>query len=146
TAAQKPAVAASALVQEERPGPVPAPVPQTPPAKQPAEKEVTPTPGPAKVAAPKTPPRAVTPVRTTPAKEATAAVAPEEEAHNESGRSGRERLQKTAAALKLSMLLHSETAAARLALINGRQYFEGQKIDGTILIEAITPKGVMLSY
>jgi hypothetical protein len=44
------------------------------------------------------------------------------------------------------MLLHSESAAERLALINGRKYLEGQKIDGTVLVEAITPKGVMLSY
>jgi general secretion pathway protein B len=135
-AARQPAVATAALVQEARPAPTPPAAPAAP-ARPPVEKEAAPAPGPAKVAAPKTPARSL------PAREA---VPPGEETRNESGRTGRERLQKAAAALKLTMLLHSASAADRLALINGRQYLEGQKIDGTILIEAITPKGVMLSY
>jgi len=82
-----------------------------------------------------------------PAREvAPAATSPGEEARHESGQSGRERLLKAVAALKLTMLLHAASAAERLALINGRKYLEGQKIDGTVLVEAITPKGVMLSY
>jgi len=78
-----------------------------------------------------------------PAREAAPAAAPPGE---EAGLPGRERLLKAVAALKLTMLLHSASAAERLALINGRKYLEGQKIDGTVLVEAITPKGVMLSY
>ena len=138
TAARQPAVTTAALVQEERPGT---------PAQQPAEKEVVPAPGPVKGSATNTPARAVPPVRSIPARGAVPAAAPPgEEARHESGQSGRERLLKAVAALKLTMLLHSGAAAERLALINGRKYLEGQKIDGTVLIEAITPKGVMLSY
>ena len=68
----------------------------------------------------------------------------EQEARHESDRTGRERLLQTVAHLKLTMLLYSESAAKRLALINGRQYFEGQKIADTVLVEAITPTGVVL--
>jgi general secretion pathway protein B len=142
--AQKLAVTAAALVQEARPGPVPPAAPGAS-VKQPAEKEVAPAPGPAKVAATKPPARVVPPVRNAPPP-APAAALPGDEAHTESNHPGRERLLKAVAALKLTMLLHSESAAERLALINGRKYLEGQKIDGTVLIEAITPKGVMLIY
>jgi general secretion pathway protein B len=146
-AARQPAVTTAALVQEERPGPPALPAAPGTPAQQPAEKEVVPAPGPVKGSATKTPARAVTPMRSMPAREAApAATPPGEEAHHESGPPGRERLLKAVAALKLTMLLHSESAAERLALINGRKYLEGQKIDGTVLVEAITPKGVMLSY
>jgi general secretion pathway protein B len=146
-AARQPAVTTAALVQEERPGPPALPAAPRTPAQQPAEKEVVPAPGPVKGAATKTPARAVTPMRSMPAREAApVATPPGEEARQESGPLGRERLLKAVAALKLTMLLHSESAAERLALINGRKYLEGQKIDGTVLVEAITPKGVMLSY
>jgi len=147
TAARQPAVTTAALVQEERPGPPAPPAAPGTPAKQPAEKEVVPAQGPVKGSATKTPARAGTPVRSMPAREeAPAAAPPGEEARRESAHPGRERLLKAVAALKLTMLLHSEAAAERLALINGRKYLEGQKIDGTVLVEAITPKGVMLSY
>jgi len=143
TAARQPAGTTAALVQEERPGPPAPPAAPGAPAKQPAVKEVVPAQGPVKGSATKTPARAVTPVRGMPAREAAPAAAPPGE---EAGLPGRERLLKAVAALKLTMLLHSGAAAERLALINGRKYLEGQKIDGTVLIEAITPKGVMLSY
>jgi general secretion pathway protein B len=146
TAARQPAVTTAALVQEERPGPPAPPAAPGAPAQQPVEKQVMPAQGPVKGSATKTPARAVTPVRSMPAREAASAATPGEEARQESGHPGRERLLKAVAALKLTMLLHSGAAAERLALINGRKYLEGQKIDGTVLVEAITPKGVMLSY
>jgi len=146
TTARRPAVDAAALVQEERSVPGP-PEATGVPSKRPAAKEAAPAQESTQVSASKTPPRAVATVRNAPPGEAAPAAAPPgEEARNESGRPGRERLQKAVAALKLTMLLYSESAAERLALINGRQYLEGQKIDGTVLVEAITPKGVVLSY
>jgi general secretion pathway protein B len=144
TAAQQPAVAAAALVQEERSAPAPPAVPEAPPTR-PAAQEVMPAQEPAKVTARQMPPRARA-TAPSPAPEVMQAAASGEEARQESGRTRRERLQKAVAALKLTMLLHSGSAAERLALINGRQYLEGQKIDGTVLVETITPKGVMLSY
>jgi len=99
------------------------------------------TPSPAVSAAAPTPPRAVATVRHAPAREARPV---EQETRPESNRAGRERLLQTVAHLKLTMLLYSESAAERLALINGRQYFEGQKIADTVLVEAITPTGVVL--
>jgi general secretion pathway protein B len=147
TAARQTAVTTAALVPEERPGPPAPPVAPGTPDPQPAQKEGVPAQGPVKGSATKTPVRAVTPVRSMPAREAAPAAAPPgEEAGHESGHFGREQLLKAVTALKLTMLLHSESAAERLALINGRKYLEGQKIDGTVLVEAITPKGVMLSY
>ena len=104
--------------------------PATPTTQSPAVSAVAPT-----------PPRAVATVRHAPAREATPV---EQETRHESDRTGRERLLKTVAHLKLTMLLYSESAAQRLALINGRQYFEGQKIADTVLVEAITPTGVVL--
>ena len=99
------------------------------------------TPSPAVSAAAPPPPRAVATVQNAPAREATPV---EQEARPESDRPGRERLLQTVAQLKLTMLLYSESAAERTALINGRRYFEGQKIADTVLVEAITPTGVVL--
>ena len=60
----------------------------------------------------KPPARTVTPGRNAPTREAAPAAAPPgEEARPESSRPGRERLLKAVAALKLTMLLHSEAAA-----------------------------------
>ena len=99
------------------------------------------TPASPQVSAAPTPPRAVATVQNAPTRE----VAPvQQEARHETDRTGRERLLKSVAHLKLTMLLYSESAAQRLALINGRQYFEGQKIADTVLVEAITPTRVVL--
>ena len=135
---QSPAASAAALVQEKRSG---AGLPEATgaPAKRPAGQEAAPASP--KVSAAPTPPRAGVTVRHAPAREATPL---EQEARHESDRTGRERLLQTVAHLKLTMLLYSESAAQRLALINGRQYFEGQKIADTVLVEAITPTGVVL--
>ncbi len=135
---QSPAVSAAALVQEEQSGPG-LPEATGAPAKRPAEQDTAPAAP--QVSAAQTPPRAVATVRHVPAREATPL---EQEARHESDRTGRERLLQTVAHLKLTMLLYSESAAERLALINGRQYFEGQKIADTVLVEAITPTGVVL--
>ena len=145
TRAWSPAVGAASLVQEERSG-LGLPEATGVPAKRPAGKEAAPSPASPKVSAAKTPPRTVATVRNAPAREAAPAAAPPgEEARKESGHTARERLQKAVAELKLEMLLYSESAAERIALINGRKYLEGQHIADTVLVEAITAKGVVLS-
>jgi general secretion pathway protein B len=146
TTARHPTVGAASSAQEERSSPRP-PEATEAPAKRPVEKEAAPAQGPTKASVSKPPPRAITTARNIPAREGTPGAAPPgEEDRKGSGRPGRERLQKAVAELKLKMLLYSESAPDRLALINGRKYLEGQKIDNTLLIEAITPTGVVLSY
>ncbi len=48
--------------------------------------------------------------------------------------------------LKLEVLVYSEHAGEGLVFINGRKYTEGQKVEGKVTLEAITPDGVILSY
>jgi general secretion pathway protein B len=48
--------------------------------------------------------------------------------------------------LKLEVLVYSERQGEGLVFINGRKYTEGQSVEGTITLEAITPEGVILNY
>ena len=42
------------------------------------------------------------------------------------------------------MLVYSELPAERLVFINGRKYVEGQAVTGDVVVEQITPDGVIL--
>jgi len=134
-----PAVSTASPIQEERSNPG-LPEATRAPVKQLAGQDAAPASP--EVSAAQTPPQAVATGQNAPAREATPL---QQEVRYESDRTGRERLLKTVARLKLTMLLYSKSAAERLALINGRQYLEGQKIVDTVLVEAITPTGVVLS-
>jgi general secretion pathway protein B len=129
-ATSSPAVSTASPVQEERSS-LGLPEVTGAPAKRPAGQD-------AALASPEV---SFATGRNAPAREATPL---QQEARQGSNRTGREQLLKTVARLKLTMLLYSKSAVQRLALINGRQYLEGQKIVDTILVEAITPTGVVL--
>jgi general secretion pathway protein B len=47
--------------------------------------------------------------------------------------------------LKLEVLVYAERPGEGLVFINGRKYTEGQAVEGTLTLEAITPDGVILS-
>jgi general secretion pathway protein B len=48
--------------------------------------------------------------------------------------------------MSLQVLVYSETPSERLVFINNHKYTEGQKIEGTLVVENITPDGAILSY
>lgn len=48
--------------------------------------------------------------------------------------------------LTLQFLVYSDAPQDRLVFINNQKYLEGQSIDGKVLVEAIQPDGVTLSY
>jgi hypothetical protein len=50
------------------------------------------------------------------------------------------------AALRLEVFVYGERPADRMVFINGRKYVEGQQVDGTYLLEAITPQGAVLRH
>jgi hypothetical protein len=47
--------------------------------------------------------------------------------------------------MTLNVLVYSESRPDRVVYIDGRQYTEGQRIQGRYLVERITPDGVVLS-
>lgn len=47
--------------------------------------------------------------------------------------------------LHLNVLVYSESQADRMVSIEGRQYVEGQHVQGKYLLESITPEGAILS-
>jgi hypothetical protein len=48
--------------------------------------------------------------------------------------------------MHVTIHLYSEVAENRKIYINGRKYAEGDYVDGTYLVESITPEGAVLSY
>jgi hypothetical protein len=48
--------------------------------------------------------------------------------------------------MTLDMFVYTDVEADRAAVINGRRYVKGQRVDGLYLVEDITPEGVALSY
>jgi len=48
--------------------------------------------------------------------------------------------------MQVTIHLYSDVAESRKIFINGRKYAEGDYVDGTYLIESITPEGAVLSY
>ena len=48
--------------------------------------------------------------------------------------------------LRLDVLVYSSLAGDRLVFINTRKYTEGQTVEGTLRLEAITADGAILSY
>jgi type II secretory pathway component PulC len=48
--------------------------------------------------------------------------------------------------LTLQFLVYSDTPQERLVFINNQKYVEGQSIEGKVMVEAIQPDGVTLSY
>jgi hypothetical protein len=48
--------------------------------------------------------------------------------------------------MTLDMFVYTDIEADRVAVINGRRYVKGQRVDGIYLVEGITPEGVELSY
>ena len=47
--------------------------------------------------------------------------------------------------MSLQFLVYSDVPAERLVFINNQKYVEGQSIDGTVVVEAITLDAVILS-
>jgi general secretion pathway protein B len=106
----------------------------------PAEPAPTPTAPAPSVAAvpdtPATPPAAVSPTR--PAPRAPGPLP----GLGDMAPADREAIPKMA----LQFLVYSDLPAERLVFINNHKYLEGQSIDGKVVVEAITPDGVVLSY
>lgn len=48
--------------------------------------------------------------------------------------------------MEVTIHLYSDVAESRKIFINGKKYAEGDYVDGTYLIESITPEGAVLSY
>jgi len=55
-------------------------------------------------------------------------------------------LRDAMAKMTMSIHLYSESQAERLVFINGRKYVEGDYVEGTYLLESITPEGAVLVY
>jgi general secretion pathway protein B len=55
-------------------------------------------------------------------------------------------LQDAVENMAMSILLYSENKAERLVFINGRKYVEGDTVEGSYLLESITPDGAVISY
>lgn len=55
-------------------------------------------------------------------------------------------LQDAVEKMTISILLYSENKAERLVFINGRKYVEGDTVEGSYLLESITPDGAVLGY
>jgi hypothetical protein len=47
--------------------------------------------------------------------------------------------------MTLNVLVYSEARTDRMVYIDGRQYTEGEKVQGRYLVERITPDGAVLS-
>jgi hypothetical protein len=47
--------------------------------------------------------------------------------------------------MTLNVLVYSESRTDRMVYIDGRQYTEGQRIQGRFLVESITQDGAVLS-
>jgi len=47
--------------------------------------------------------------------------------------------------LRINILVYSDNKAERMVYIDGRQYVEGQQVEGKYLLERVTPEGAILS-
>jgi hypothetical protein len=47
--------------------------------------------------------------------------------------------------MKLGVFVYTDVKAKRMVVIDGRNYAEGDLVDGRYLVEAITSEGVVLS-
>jgi hypothetical protein len=48
------------------------------------------------------------------------------------------------ARMTLDVLVYSEHESGRFVFINGRKHVEGQSVEGTVVVEAITREGALL--
>jgi hypothetical protein len=96
---------------------------ERPPVEEPADQDPDLEPGPA----PMGPPPAATAPAPAPAPQA--------------GPPLREAVER----MTLNVLVYSEARADRMVYIDGRQYTEGEKVQGRYLVESITPDGAVLS-
>jgi general secretion pathway protein B len=55
-------------------------------------------------------------------------------------------LREAMAGMTISVHVFSEDKAERLVFINGKKYVEGDYVEGSYLLESITPEGAVLSY
>jgi general secretion pathway protein B len=54
-------------------------------------------------------------------------------------------LKEAVGKMNLSLLMYSDNKAERMVYINGKKYGEGNYIEGTYLLESITPDGAIIS-
>jgi general secretion pathway protein B len=131
---------AAPKAEPRQPKPAGAPAPPTAPAA--LEKPAASTPAPP-----------VPPMAAAPDKPAATPVAPGSTKPSERGTGSLAALQDMPLAIqeviqnmKIQALVYSDEPAERLVFINSQKYREGQPISGTVVVERITPDGVILSH